>query len=56
MKDDWVKTIDFKKIPFGDQLLKKRFTDYRRVLKAVINTAKSFYNCNIIIFFVYLLI
>ncbi|KAL5255671.1 hypothetical protein ACHWQZ_G011039 [Mnemiopsis leidyi] len=46
MKEDWVKTIDAKKMPLGDQLLKKRFTDYRRVLKAVINTAKSSYNCN----------
>ncbi|KAL5258711.1 hypothetical protein ACHWQZ_G009241 [Mnemiopsis leidyi] len=45
MKEDWVKTIDTKTKPLGDQILKKRFTDYRRVLKAVINTAKSSYNC-----------
>ncbi|KAL5270292.1 hypothetical protein ACHWQZ_G001136 [Mnemiopsis leidyi] len=44
LKDDWVKSIVAKTKPLGDPCLKKRFTDYRRVLKAVINTAKSSYS------------
>ena len=46
MKEEWVNSIDKKTRPLGDQCLKKRFTDYRRVLKAVINSAKNSYNCN----------
>ena len=46
MKEEWVNSIDKKTRPLGDQCLKKSFTDYRRVLKAVINSAKNSYNCN----------
>ena len=46
MKEEWVNSIDKKTRPLGDQCLKKSFTDYRRVLKAVINAAKNSYNCN----------
>ena len=44
MKEDWVKSIVAKTRPLGDLYLKKRFTEYRRVLKAVINSAKTTYN------------
>ena len=50
MKDDWNKSV--KKLlketgqPGGDPKLKIDFDNYRRVLKAVINTAKNMYNCN----------
>ena len=44
MKEDWVKSIVAKTKPLGDLCLKKRFSDYRRVLKAVINTAKNTYS------------
>jgi len=44
LKDNWVKSIKKSK-PGGDPNLNKVFTDYRRVLKAVINTAKNSYNC-----------
>ncbi|KAL5261473.1 hypothetical protein ACHWQZ_G007251 [Mnemiopsis leidyi] len=44
LKDDWVKSIVAKTKPLGDPCLKKRFTDYRRVLKAVVNTAKNSYS------------
>ena len=46
LKNNWVKSIDKKLNPEGDQHLHKIFTDYRRVLKAVINAAKSTHNCN----------
>ena len=44
LKDDWIKTIEKEK-PKGDQTVRKIFTDYRRVLKHVINTAKNSYDC-----------
>ena len=45
LKDDWVKTMDNEK-PEGDQVVRKIFTDYRRILKHVINSAKNSYDCN----------
>ena len=41
LKNNWVKSIDKKLNPEGDQNLHKIFIDYRTVLKAVINTAKK---------------
>ena len=45
LKGNWVKTTN-KKTPEGDMQLYKIFTDYRRILKAVINSAKNSHNCN----------
>ena len=45
LKDDWVNSIN-KMVPEGDASLRKLFTDYQRVLKAVINSAKHLYDCN----------
>ena len=45
LKDNWVKTIK-KKLPGGDPILRKFFTDYRNLLSKIINSAKNSFNCN----------
>ena len=45
LKDDWVKSI-CKEAPEGDSHLYSVFSNYRRVLKYVINSAKHLYECN----------
>ena len=47
LKNDWIESIN-KKIPghLGDPILRKNFTDYRKVLGHIINQAKNSYNCN----------
>ena len=45
LKDDWAKTIN-KQHPGGDDKLYKGFTNYRRVLKYIINSAKNLYKSN----------
>ena len=47
LKDDWVKSID-KKTPghCGDPILRKIFTDYRKVLNQVISSAKNSFSCH----------
>ncbi len=43
LKEKWVKTIDKKKNPDGDPALHKIFSDYRKILNQVINSAKNSY-------------
>jgi hypothetical protein len=45
LKDNWVKTIK-KKLPGGDPILRKVFTDYRNLLSIIINSAKNSFSCN----------
>ena len=45
LRKEWTDTID-ESNKSGDEALHKTFTDYRRVLKHVINTAKHSYTCN----------
>ena len=45
LKDIWVKSIN-KECPQGNAQLYDTFTNYRRVLKYVINSAKHLYDCN----------
>ena len=45
LKDIWKGSIT-KTIPDGDQSLYKHFSEYRKILKGIINTAKSNYHCN----------
>ena len=45
LKDDWVKSIS-KVAPKGNIQLYDIFSNYRRVLKYVINSAKKLYDCN----------
>ena len=45
MKEKWVGSMN-KEHPLGDPKLYKLFSDYRRTLKAVINSAKKSHNCN----------
>jgi hypothetical protein len=46
LKDDWVNSINKKLNPGGCPTLHKIFTDYRRTLKHVINSAKDMHTCN----------
>ena len=48
LKNEWDASVK-KDRPSGCPDLKKAFDDYRRVLKAIINTAKHTHNCNRII-------
>ena len=45
LKDDWVNSIN-KEAPEGNVQLYDTFSNYRRVLKYVINSAKHLYNCS----------
>ena len=45
LKDNWVKTIK-KKLPGGDPVLRKVFTEYRNLLSIIINSAKNSFSCN----------
>ncbi len=45
LKENWVRTIK-KKQPGGDIALHKIFSDYRKILNQVINSAKNSFNCN----------
>jgi hypothetical protein len=45
LKDDWIKSIN-KEAPEGNFQLCEIFSNYRRVLKYVINSAKHLYDCN----------
>ena len=45
LKSNWVKSIK-NKLPEGDPILRKTFTDYRKVLNQIINSAKNSFNCN----------
>ncbi|HBI41090.1 MAG TPA: hypothetical protein DDY16_09130, partial [Tenacibaculum sp.] len=44
LKDNWVESIT-KKLPGGDPTLRKMFTDYRKILNQVINSAKNSFSC-----------
>ena len=44
LKDNWVESIT-KKLPGGDPTLRKTFTDYRKILNQVINSAKNSFSC-----------
>ena len=45
LKSNWVKSIK-NKLPEGDPILRKTFTDYRKVLNQIINSAKNSFSCN----------
>ena len=45
LRKDWTNTIH-ESNKSGDAALHKKFTDYRRALKHIINTAKNSYTCN----------
>ena len=46
LKDNWIKTINKKTNPDGDQELYKMFSNYRKTLKSIIKSAKNSYKCN----------